>query len=584
MKKKIDERIRVLIENCSKLNQRALVLLVGDRGRDQVATLHGMMMRARVKAKPRVLWCYKKELGFSSHKKKRLKQVKKLQQKGLFDKDVDDPFELFVTSNDVRYCYYKETHKILGNTFGLCVLQDFESVTPNVLCRTVETVEGGGLVILLFNTMTSLRQLYSLTMDAHARFRTEAHGSVEPRFNERFILSLGNCRTCLVMDDELNILPITQSIREIKEVQGGHRENEELKKLQLELKESKPIGNLVGACVTVDQARTVMQIVDSVSEKSMRTTVSLTAGRGRGKSAALGLSIASAIVYGFSNIFVTAPSPENLKTVFEFVFRGLEVLNYNEHQDYEIMESTMAEYKGCVVRVNVYRDHRQTIQYILPQDHQKLAQAELVVIDEAAAIPVTLVKKLLGPYLVLMASTVNGYEGTGRSLSLKLVEELRRNRQGARALKEVKLDEPIRYSQGDPVEKWLNDLLCLQAEVKPLSQGLPHPHECDLYFVDRDTLFSYHSSSEQFLSNLMSIFVSSHYKNSPNDLQMLSDAPAHQVFVLLGPLTGSGLPDILCALLVCFEGAVSKSTIKENLKTGYKPAGDLIPWTVSEQF
>jgi N-acetyltransferase 10 len=25
----------------------------------------------------------------------------------------------------------------------------------------------------------------------------------------------------------------------------------------------------------------------------------------------------------------------------------------------------------------------------------------------------------------------------------------------------------------------------------------------------------------------MTIFVSSHYKNTPNDLQMLSDAPAH---------------------------------------------------------
>lgn len=38
----------------------------------------------------------------------------------------------------------------------------------------------------------------------------------------------------------------------------------------------------------------------------------------------------------------------------------------------------------------------------------KLGQAELLVIDEAAAIPLPLVKKLLGPYLVFMASTING--------------------------------------------------------------------------------------------------------------------------------------------------------------------------------
>lgn len=100
----------------------------------------------------------------------------------------------------------------------MCVLQDFESITPNVLCRTIETVEGGGLVVMLFNTMTSLKQLYTISMDVHSRYRTEAHALVEPRFNERFILSLSSCKTCLAIDDELNILPITSHINEIKEV------------------------------------------------------------------------------------------------------------------------------------------------------------------------------------------------------------------------------------------------------------------------------------------------------------------------------------------------------------------------------
>ena len=107
-------------------------------------------------------------------------------------------------------------------------------------------------------------------------------------------------------------------------------------------------------------------MVDIVSEKSLKSTISLTAGRGRGKSAALGLSIASAIVHGFSNIFVTAPSPENLSTMFEFVFRGLDTLNYKEHTDYEILASSNPELNHAVVRVNITRDHRQTVQYIRP--------------------------------------------------------------------------------------------------------------------------------------------------------------------------------------------------------------------------
>lgn len=65
---------------------------------------------------------------------------------------------------------------------------------------------------------------------------------------------------------------------------------------------------------------------------------------------------------------------------------------------------------------------------------------------------------------------------------------------------------------------------------------LPHPDECDLYYVERDTLFSFHKSSEAFLQKMMALYVSSHYKNTPNDLILMSDAPAHQLYVLLGPV------------------------------------------------
>lgn len=45
-----------------------------------------------------------------------------------------------------------------------CNLQDFEALTPNLLARTVETVEGGGVVILLLSSLSSLSKLYTMTM------------------------------------------------------------------------------------------------------------------------------------------------------------------------------------------------------------------------------------------------------------------------------------------------------------------------------------------------------------------------------------------------------------------------------------
>jgi len=64
-------------------------------------------------------------------------------------------------------------------------------------------------------------------------------------------------------------------------------------------------------------------------DKSNKTTISLNAARGRGKSSTIGLSIAAALKLGYSNIFVTAPTPNNLKTLFEFVVRGLEFLGFS---------------------------------------------------------------------------------------------------------------------------------------------------------------------------------------------------------------------------------------------------------------
>ena len=38
--------------------------------------------------------------------------------------------------------------------------------------------------------------------------------------------------------------------------------------------------------------------------------------------------MAGAIAFGYSSIFVTAPSPENLQTAFDFCVRGLKALKY----------------------------------------------------------------------------------------------------------------------------------------------------------------------------------------------------------------------------------------------------------------
>ncbi|XP_065371708.1 RNA cytidine acetyltransferase [Calliphora vicina] len=585
VKKKIDNRIRVMIENGVKLGHRTMFIIIGDKARDQVPILYDILTKSTVKARPSVLWCYKnKDEAISNHGKKRAKKI----AAGKIDINDADLFDTFRVSTTIHGRYYSETHAILGRTYGVCVLQDFEALTPNLLARTVETVEGGGLIVLLLKTLSSLKQLFTMSMDVHKRFRTESHQTVTCRFNERLILSLADCKRCLVVNDDLTVLPLSSKTINVDPVNPAEIHKSENNEFLIDLKESlrdtPPAGPLVNLCKTYDQAKAVAQFIEALAEKQLKPPTSLTAARGRGKSAAMGLSIAAAVAFGYVNIYVTSPHPENLITLFEFVLKGFDALEYQEHTDYTIIRSTNPDYKKAIIRINITRSNRQTIQYIAPNDTHLLNAADLLLIDEAAAIPLPLVKKMMGPYLIFMASTINGYEGTGRSLSLKLISQLQKENN---APPPIKLDESIRYTEGDDIESWLINLLCLDATttVPNISSGCPTPDACELYYVDRDALFSYHKAAESFLHRLVSIYVASHYKNSPNDLQMMSDAPAHHLFCLLGPIQRKDqLPEILVVVQVALEGEISSQTITDSLGRGKKASGDLIPWNVSEQY
>jgi N-acetyltransferase 10 len=101
----------------------------------------------------------------------------------------------------------------------------------------------------------------------------------------------------LVVDDELNILPISSHARSIVALPAKDEHSEtpsqkELKALKLSLAEHPPAGLLVNLAKTLDQAKAILTFIDAIGEKTLRSTVALTAARGRGKSAALGMSIA----------------------------------------------------------------------------------------------------------------------------------------------------------------------------------------------------------------------------------------------------------------------------------------------------
>lgn len=52
-----------------------------------------------------------------------MKELQKKIKSGTLNVKEDDPFELFISATDIEFRYYADTYKILGNTYGMCVLQ-----------------------------------------------------------------------------------------------------------------------------------------------------------------------------------------------------------------------------------------------------------------------------------------------------------------------------------------------------------------------------------------------------------------------------------------------------------------------------
>lgn len=225
------------------------------------------------------------------------------------------------------------------------------------------------------------------------------------------------------------------------------------------------------------------------------TQVVVTAARGRGKSSAVGRALAAV-----GGGVVTGPSPDAVQEVLRFARAGDE------------MECSATAFVPPELLVEPLAG----------------APPRVLVIDEAASLPVPLLQAVTRAHPkahVVFATTTQGYEGTGRGFVLRFLAWARGE---GRPLLERTLSEPIRWGAGDPLERWLDDVLLLDA--RPAS-GPPTDAGAGLEArrLDRDAL----ASDERLLRDVLGLLVHAHYRTTPSDLARLLDAPNLSIHALL---------------------------------------------------
>ncbi len=304
----------------------------------------------------------------------------------------------------------------------------------------------------------------------------------------------------------------------------------EQKKLVLPVLEStKSVSNKISTdkttlnygCVTQEQVIAVDAIIKVVRGKRKRPLV-LTADRGRGKSSALALASTQLLKAAKKDnplhIVITAADVNSLQVFFKQLQTSLPTGKSQNNR--------FTSDNGCVEFIAVDQ---------LIKQHPK---ASLVLVDEAAAIPVYLLEQLVeNHHRMVFASTVHGYEGAGRGFTLKFQQSLNLTCPHWRSLH---IHQPIRYRVGDPLEQLIFDACMLNAEFDDLACDLAKSSSSSL--VDMNALVFKHftakslSEDEALLAQVVSVLVTAHYQTKPSDVKMLLDNPHVQILCLLSEI------------------------------------------------
>ncbi|HGG8718251.1 TPA: tRNA(Met) cytidine acetyltransferase TmcA [Enterobacter cloacae] len=182
--------------------------------------------------------------------------------------------------------------------------------------------------------------------------------------------------------------------------------------------------------------------------------------------------------------------------------------------------------------------------------------ADWLIVDEAAAIPGPVLEKLVARFpWVLLTTTVQGYEGTGRGFLLKFCAQFS-------ALQRYTLSTPVRWAAGCPLERVVaSALLFDDMLIDQQPKG-----EVQLTSLAPDAW----EHTPALAASVYELLCAAHYRTSPLDLRRMMDAPGQHVAVAQTD------PVIAGALWLVDEGGLSPALSRAVWAGFRRPRGNLV--------
>lgn len=280
-------------------------------------------------------------------------------------------------------------------------------------------------------------------------------------------------------------------------------------------------------CKTAEQ-HTAVKAIEKVVTGHRKRPLVLTADRGRGKSSALAIACAQlmkAHEHDEFSIIITAPDIQALSVFYRQLKQSL----------------TSLEQQGNTITFGKARLAFIAVDQLIKEP----VNVNLLLVDEAAAIPVYLLEQLLKSYhRMVFSSTVHGYEGAGRGFTLKFQKTLDRL---CPQWVSLHLKQPIRWRENDPLEQLVFDACLLNAELPDIKatfvpQSLldnkdSSTNKTESFKTLDEAVFKVITATElvadeALLKQVFAVLVTAHYQTKPSDLQLLLDNPQVQLTCL----------------------------------------------------
>ncbi|WP_139683655.1 tRNA(Met) cytidine acetyltransferase TmcA [Vibrio tasmaniensis] len=310
-----------------------------------------------------------------------------------------------------------------------------------------------------------------------------------------------------------------------------------------------------------EQQNLAVELVKKVVFGHRKRPLIITADRGRGKSSTLGIAAAQLLVERVGlNIIVTAPSVKAIEPVF---FHAGQRLKSNE-----MINATHIRYQGGSLR------------FIAPDELLKSKpDCDLLLVDEAAAIPIPMLKSMVGIYhRMVFSTTVHGYEGSGRGFGIKFESWLSEHRPG---WKSFKLEQPIRWNKNDPLEAWLFDCFLLGNNALLSDTAVNELNDFSADAINQLNLVELSKAeclaNPDQLQQCFSLLVDAHYQTSPNDLIQFLNNPAIHLYAAWHHNECVG------CMLVIEEGGLDSDLIAQIQVGKRRPQGHLAPVLLANQ-